>query len=108
MKQKTRSEIALEDTWDLTTIYKNEHDFLLEYQKLEQSLDNLLKYKGRLLESGKTLLEFLELSDNYERKLYKLYYYAHLSFDADTTNDKARELTGMVSNLMITYSSLLS
>ena len=108
MKQKTRSEIALEDTWDLTTIYKNEHDFLLEYQKLEQSLDNLLKYKGRLLESGKTLLEFLELSDNYERKLYKLYYYAHLSFDADTTNDKARELTGMVSNLMITYSSLLA
>ncbi len=108
MKQKLRSEIKKEDTWDLEVIYKNIDEFMKDYNSLKEEQNKILDYKGRLLESGKTLLEFYEFSEKIERKLYKLYYYAHLNFDADTTNTKYQELVGMISKLMTDISSLTS
>ncbi len=54
------------------------------------------------------MLSFLELSDELERKLYKLYYYAHLKLDEDTTNTTSQELEGMITNLLQEYSLLTS
>ena len=108
MKQRVRSEIEVKDTWDLTPIYKTEEDFYKDYNLFKKEKDEIEKYKGRILESSKTLLEFLKLSDKLERKLYRLYYYAHLNYDVDTTNSKSLEKTEMISQLMIEYSSLTS
>ena len=108
MKQKERSEIKLEDTWDLTVIFKSDNDFYNELNKLKDDIKDIVKYKGVILKSSKNLLEFLELSDKLERRLYKLYYYAHLNFDVDTTNSKSLEKMDKVSDLMTTYSDLTS
>lgn len=108
MKQKKRSEIKLVDTWDLTVIYQNDSDWYKDLESLKEEIKIIEAYKGRLLESSKTLLEFLELSDTLERKLYKLYYYAHLNFDVDTTNTTSRELLGLITNLLNDYSNLNS
>lgn len=108
MKQKKRAEIAYEDTWDLTVIYPDLTSFFNDYHDLETKMQEVLNYQGKLLTSSKILLEFLELSDTLERKLYKLYYYAHLSFDVDTSNAKNLELCGQVDNLMTNYTSLTS
>lgn len=108
MKQKLRSEIAKKDTWDLEVIYKNEEEFMKDYNSLKEEEKEILNYKGKLLKDAKTLLEFLELTDKLDRKLYKLYYYAHLSFDVDTTNTKSQELVGLVTKLMVETSSMSS
>lgn len=108
MKQKLRSEIAKKDTWDLEVIYKNEDLFMKDYNSLKEEQKEILNYKGKLLKDAKTLLEFLELTDKLDRKLYKLYYYAHLSFDVDTTNTKSQELVGLVTKLMVESSSMSS
>ena len=108
MKQKLRSEIAKKDTWDLEVIYKNEDLFMKDYNSLKEEQKEILNYKGKLLKDAKTLLEFLELTDKLDRKLYKLYYYAHLSFDVDTTNTKSQELVGLVTKLMVETSSMSS
>ena len=108
MKQKKRSEIDIKDTWDLTVIYKNIDEFNSDYKYIEENLEKVNKYKNHLLDNQDTLLSFLEFSDNLERKLYKLYYYAHLNFDVDTTNSKSLELVSLVSELMVKYSSAFS
>ena len=108
MKQRVRSEIEEKDTWDLTPIYKNDEEFWKKFQEFEKEKENILNYKGRILENAKTLLEFLELSDNLERKLYRLYYYAHLSYDVDTINSKNLERVEKVSQLMTKYSNISS
>ena len=41
-----------------------------------------------------------QFNDTYERKLYKVYYYAHLHFDEDTTNTKYQKLKGKVDQLL--------
>ena len=108
MKQKNRSEIKIEDTWDLTYIFKNKEEFFESLKETEKIIPEISKYKGKLLENDKNLLEFLEFSDEIERKLYKLYYYAHLSLDVDTTNTSSQEMEGKVSNLLQNYSVLSS
>ena len=108
MKQKKRSEINEKDTWDLSVLYKNVEAFKEEYKKLKDDIKEIEKYKGKLLESADTLLNFLKLEDTLERRLYKLYYYAHLNFDVDTTNAKSLELTAEISQLITIYSTLTS
>ena len=108
MKQKKRSEINEKDTWDLSVLYKNTEAFKEEYKKLKDDIKEIEKYKGKLLESADTLLNFLKLEDTLERRLYKLYYYAHLNFDVDTTNAKSLELTAEISQLITIYSTLTS
>ena len=108
MKQKNRSEIKIEDTWNLTYIFKSKNDFSKSLEEIKNIIPEITKYKGKLLTSDKKLLEFLEFSDEVERKLYKLYYYAHLSLDVDTTNTDSQEMEGKVSNLLQEYSVLSS
>ena len=108
MKQKKRDEIKLEDTWDLTYIYKNDDEFYGELKKVSESIDVVSKYRGKILESSKTLLNFLQESDELERKLYKLYYYAHLKLDQDTTNTFYQAMEGEITNLLQQYSVLTS
>ena len=72
MKQKKRSEIKEEDTWDLSVLYNNTEAFKEEYKKLKEDIKEIEKYKGKLLESADTLLNFLKLEDTLERRLYKL------------------------------------
>ena len=108
MKQKKRSEIDIKDTWDLEVIYKNIEDFNNDYNYFKNNLQEVSKYKNHLLDSASNLLSFLEFSDKLERKLYKLYYYAHLNFDVDTTNAKSLELVSRVSELMVKYSDAFS
>ncbi len=107
-KQKTRVEIDEKYKWDLTTIYKNDAEFLNDCNLINSEMHKIENYRGRILENSKTLLEFLELSDDIDRKMSKLYYYSHLKFDEDTTNIKAQELMGKVDNMFIRYGELSS
>ena len=36
-------------------------------------------------------------------QLYKLYYYAHLNFDSDTTNNEYQKMNGKIENLLAEY-----
>ena len=108
MKQRKRCEIKEEDTWDLTPIYLNETDFLQDYNNFLEEMQEINDYKNNLLDNSQALLNFLTLSDKLERKLYRLYYYAHLNFDVDTTNARSKELLGMVDNLMVKYGEAMA
>ena len=100
IKQRQRNEINKEDTWDLSLIFKNE--------EAKKEIKNKKEYQGIILKNSKTLLAFLELSDNLERMLYKLYYYAHLKLDEDTTNVNSQKMDGVITNLIQEYSVLTS
>ena len=108
IKQKERCEIEEEYTWDLTKIFKNNDEYIKSLNDVRSEIGKITGFKGKILESSETLLSFLELSDKLERKLYKLYYYAHLKLDEDTTNTTSQELEGMITNLLQEYSLLTS
>ena len=102
-KQKERIDIKIEDTWDLTLIFKSDEEFYNELKSVESCLSEITKYQGHILDNSNNLLSFLKQSDNDERKLYKLYYYAHLKLDQDTANTTYQEMEGKITNLIQKY-----
>ncbi len=104
--QKTREEIDAKYTWDLTLIYKTDEEFLKNYEKVTNEINDIVKYQGILTKTASNLLNYLKLSNGLERKIYKLYYYANLKHDQDTTNTKYQEILGKVKNLLTKYEEL--
>ena len=104
--QKTRDEIETKYTWDLTLIYKTDKDFEKDYEKVSKEINDITKYQGNLVKSASNLLGYLKLSNELERKLYKLYYYANLKNDQDTTNTKYQAMLGKVKNLLTKFEEL--
>ena len=98
-KQRKRDEIEEKYKWDLTTIYKNDEEFLKDLENIEREISNFQKFKGHILDDSNSLLEYLKYNDEFTRKISKLYYYAHLNHDSDTTNIKYQEFVGKVANL---------
>ena len=104
--QKTRDEIETKYTWDLTLIYKTDKEFEKDYEKVSKEINDITKYQGILVKSASNLLGYLKLSNELERKLYKLYYYVNLKNDQDTTNTKYQAMLGKVKNLLTKFEEL--
>ncbi len=104
--QRKREEIEEKYTWDLSYIYRNDKNWQTDFNKISKEVKLILQYKGILVSNAKNLLAYLDLSHLLERKLYKLYYYANLKHDQDTTNPKYQEMLGKIRNLMHKYDEL--
>lgn len=105
-KQKLRSEIEKKYKWDLSPIYKCDEDWYKDLELVSKEVEKVSDYKGKIVSSASNLLGYLEFSLSLERKLYKLYYYAHLNFDAETTNDNYQKMYGKIQNLLALYNEL--
>lgn len=107
-KQRTRQEIEEQYKWDLTTIFKNDEKFSSELEVVKKEIETLKDYKGKIVDSAENLYKYLTNSDLIERRMYKLYYYAHLKHDEDTTNPKYQELLGCINNVLQKHSEITS
>ena len=107
-KQRLRSEIDEKDTWDLTTIFKSDEEFLKELESASEEIKKVEGFRGKITLSASNLLSYLQFSDTLERKLYKLFYYAHLKFDSDTTDAHSQKLKGLIDNLLQESSEMSS
>ena len=107
-KQKLRSEIDDKYKWDLSSIYKSDEDFLKDLDFIKKEIQQVDKYSKILMTSAKNLYDCLKLTDNLEMKLEKLYSYAHLHNDEDTSNNTYQKYYGLVINLDSEYSKITS
>jgi oligoendopeptidase F len=103
-----RDEIAVEDTWDLEAIYASDDVWEKEFEETKQMLPELKSFQGKLGESAETLFTYLQKQDEVTKKLGKLYTYAHMRYDQDTTNSFYQGLNDRASNLATQVSSTVS
>ncbi|GAE31258.1 oligoendopeptidase F [Halalkalibacter hemicellulosilyticus] len=101
---KKREEIPVEKTWDLEAIYASSEEWEASFQSIKSKLPELQKGKGTLGDSPASLLAVLQKSNEITEELGKLYTYAHMRYDQDTTNsiyqglnDRAMALAAEVS-----------
>ena len=103
----TREEQQLENTWDLTTIFESDEAFEEKYKELEGRLGEEEKYKGAI-DSAQTLAEVLELEREIDVEVSKLYVYAHLKHDQDTSNDTYSALESKAQMLAVRFGTAWS
>ncbi len=104
--QKKRSEIEDKYKWDLTYIYSSDDSWYDDFNNISKIVPSIRNYQGKIVSSADNLLSYIEFSNDLERKLYKLYYYAHLKHDQDTTETKYQTMKGKIDNLLASYEEL--
>ena len=58
-KQRNRSEIEEQYTWDLTTIYESDEKLYEELEVAKNEVKEVVSYKCKIVSSAKNLLDFL-------------------------------------------------
>ena len=66
--------------WDLTYLFKTHQDFEVSLNELNTFIPRLASYQGKL-HNENDFVQYLNLSDEFESNLLKVYQYAHLKSD---------------------------
>ena len=93
-----RSDIDAKYKWDMTAVYPSEEAWEDDLNLVKKIYPRLGDYKGRLLSSPEVLLESIELRNQVNQTLWKLYHYASNSSNADVRNEKFQEMVQRVIN----------
>ena len=94
-----RSNIDKKYLWDLEVIYDNIESFMKDFNEVKDMINEIKKYENTMLNSAKEFYETINYYYMVTRKLEKLYSYANLLFDSDTSINENQSLRGRVSNL---------
>ncbi len=103
-----RSEQNPKYTWAIEDIYADDSLWRADLEKLKAMPERLIAFKGKLSESGNTLLEFLTLSDEISVLCDSLGNYAQRKSDEDTANSVYQAMTGQLTNIFVKINSVLS
>ncbi|NSL51454.1 oligoendopeptidase F [Calidifontibacillus erzurumensis] len=103
-----RSEIPVEDTWRLEDIFPTDDDWEIEFKEIKNMIPTIEQYRGKLSESAETLYQALHTQYEISKRLGKLYTYAHMRYDQDTTNSFYQSLNARAENLYTEASSSFS
>lgn len=101
---KDRKDIDKKYTWNLDVIYSNTTEFDKNYDLVIDKINSLKKYENTMMDNSDNFYNSIRLSFEIERLIDKLYCYANLSFDLDTSNNNKQELCEKISNLRSKYS----
>lgn len=104
---KQRNEIDQKYKWNIEDMYQDDATWEADVTEALKDAQDFAKYKGRLTESGETLLEALKARDIIWQKIEKAYVYSRMRRDEDnrvekyqSMNDKAQAAIAKISTEM--------
>jgi oligoendopeptidase F len=103
-----RNEIAIEDTWRLEDIFATDEDWEKEFSLVKEEIKKAQSFRGTLGESADQLYAALQFQDSLTERLGKLYAYAHMRYDQDTTNSFYQGMDDRIKTVYTQASSELS
>lgn len=107
-QMKVREDLPEKYKWDLSDLYSSDESWKEEKEKIEQELQKLLSYKGKLTQSAPLLLEALEMNSLVVKELVKLSSYASMKSDQDTRVTKYAGMEQEMQQLFSEHGALTS
>ncbi|MEG0641993.1 MAG: oligoendopeptidase F [Clostridium sp.] len=108
LEVKERKDIEDKYKWDIDSIYSSKEEILKDKEKIDYLIQEVVSFKGKILESGENLYKVLWLSDEVERKSGKIVAYTYMNRDVDNSNSNAQSLASLGEKISIEVSSKLS
>lgn len=103
----TRSEVAVESTWNLDDIFATPEAWEQELKAIEQDIASVTRFEGKLGEGADTLLACLVAQEELLGRTNRTAAYAHLLQSGDSINPdnqikaaKARDVSSLVSTAL--------
>ncbi len=95
-----RSQVPVEQTWDLESVYASPAAWEVAYRDLEARLPDLSAYRGRLAEGPAVLAEFLAAYQAAGVDMGKIALYTRNASSVDSTDQAATGRVGQSNSLM--------
>ncbi|MDL4842932.1 oligoendopeptidase F [Aquibacillus rhizosphaerae] len=105
---KNRKQVSEENTWKLEDIFASDQAWEKELDDLKEQIPAFKAYQGKIAESAESLYGLLKLQDEVSQRIGKLYTYAHMRYDQDTTNSFYQALNGKAESAITQASSAMS
>lgn len=103
-----RSQMAREDCWNMEDLFPSDELWEEDAQKLEQELTAFGRLQGVMALSPSRFREVLDLKQELEMALERLYVYANQRYHEDTGNAFYQQMSGQAENLMTKAADALS
>ncbi|MBR4449530.1 MAG: oligoendopeptidase F [Treponema sp.] len=86
-----RDKVSASDKWDLSTLYKSDGDWEKDLAKIMPLAKKVAEFKGKLGDSGETLLKALKAWEELNKIIETVYVYASLQHSADEGDSAAQD-----------------
>lgn len=96
---KKRSEADVKDTWKLEDMVAEDSQWEQMFKEAAGEIGEYASYKGRLADSADTLYACLSFDDRLSQKIERLYVYARMRSDEDTTVQRYQDMFSRVQTL---------
>lgn len=102
-----RSEVDQENTWKLEDMFTDQQQWDQSYNDLKQLVTKVSEFEGKL-HSAENVKAVFALEDDISYHVERLYVYAHLNHDQDTTNPTYQALSQKAKKLNVEIGEALS
>lgn len=103
-----RSRVRVQDTWDLTKLFKSDAEWERAFKRLERKAPGYEQFRGRLGESPKVLRACLDFDVAFEKEAEKVGSYAFLKSSEDVTNPTYQGMVSRYTHLATRTAELAS
>ena len=104
--EKSRNEIDDKYKWDLSSLFKNIDEYKKAYDKVFKLVDEVVKYKGLIMTDK--LYDFYKKYEELDRLSDRVFMYARLICDTDTTDANGQKIKMQVDKMGEIISDKLS
>ena len=104
----SREEVALNDTWDLTRLYKSDTEWEEDLKRVEGLIGEIVKYRGTLKDSPSNFLNLLKLLDEAGVLIERIGQYSFLLHAGDGGNSVNQRRQGLAVQLFTNFTSQTS
>ena len=94
-----RSEIPVDQTWDLTCLFQSVDDWNAAVENLNNRLPDVVAYQGHLAEGPASLADALDAVQATKLEVFRIGMYAFLDYSVDTNDQDAGARTGQATSL---------
>ncbi len=105
---KTRNEIDDIYKWRLEDMFETAEEWQKAADEAESQIVKMAKHRGKFTKTGAALYSCISEMYELSRKIMKIYVYAHMKRDEDSTNAKSQELAGKADYLITKFSEATS
>ncbi|WP_102336132.1 oligoendopeptidase F [Salimicrobium jeotgali] len=103
-----REDVAEERTWKLEDIFETDEKWYEEFEQLKKEVEKIPPFENTLGNSAERLYELFDFQDRFMQRLGKLFTYAHMRSDQDTTNAYYQEMNTKAETLLTEASQAMS
>lgn len=103
-----RSEVKVEDTWNLKDMYESDAAWEAELLEIKKLAEEAVKMEGHVADGAQNLFKTLELDATIDEKLSLAYNYAERQYDEDTSNTAHQAMAAKIMSMAADISSQLA